>query len=74
VAVEKLNHQEMAEKTLHGEALQTTFSVWVDIFYPQLLVVLRKMEFFNSHTWLQDSVYIYRHNLVFFAWSIPEIC
>jgi hypothetical protein len=34
VAVEKLNHQEMAEKTLHWEALQTTFSVWVDIFYP----------------------------------------
>jgi hypothetical protein len=30
VAVEKLNHQKMAGKTL----LQTTFLVCVDIFYP----------------------------------------
>jgi hypothetical protein len=39
VAVEKLNHQKMAEKTLHKEALQTTFSVFLDIFYPSNLAV-----------------------------------
>jgi hypothetical protein len=34
VAVEKVTHQKMAEKTLRYDALQTTFSIRVDIFYP----------------------------------------
>jgi hypothetical protein len=34
VAVEKLHHQKMPEKTLQQEALQTTFSVFLDIFHP----------------------------------------
>jgi hypothetical protein len=34
VAVEKLTHQKMVEKTLLKDALQTTFSVFLDIFYP----------------------------------------
>src|ERR1039458_7717117 len=34
VAVEKLTRRKMAEKTLHYEALQTTFSIFLDIFYP----------------------------------------
>jgi hypothetical protein len=34
LAVEKLTHQKMPGKTLQQEALQTTFSFFVDIFYP----------------------------------------
>jgi len=33
VAVEKLTHRKIAEKTLQEEALQTTISVLADIFY-----------------------------------------
>src|SRR6202035_4325258 len=33
-AVEKLHPQKMPEKTLQSEALQTTFSVFLDIFHP----------------------------------------
>jgi len=39
VAVEKLTRQNMAENTLRSEALQTTFSVFLDIFYPSNLAV-----------------------------------
>jgi hypothetical protein len=35
VAVEKLTLQKMTEKTLRQDALQTAFSIPVDIFYPQ---------------------------------------
>jgi hypothetical protein len=35
VAVEKLAHQKMAEKTLRQEALQATFATRVDIFHPR---------------------------------------
>jgi hypothetical protein len=35
VAVEKLTHQKMTERTLRQDALQTAFSIPVDIFYPQ---------------------------------------
>jgi hypothetical protein len=31
------------------DALQTTFSVFLDIFYPPNFAVLTKMEFLNSH-------------------------
>jgi hypothetical protein len=34
VAVEKLTHQKMPEKTLQQEPLQTTFSVFLDISHP----------------------------------------
>jgi hypothetical protein len=34
VAVEKLTYQKMARTTLRLEALQATFSLRVDIFYP----------------------------------------
>jgi hypothetical protein len=34
VAVEKLDLSKLAEKTLRQEALQTTFLVFLDIFYP----------------------------------------
>jgi len=34
VAVEKLAHQKMAKETLRYEALQTTFWVFLGIFYP----------------------------------------
>jgi hypothetical protein len=34
VGVEQLTHQKMAGKTLRQDALQTTFSVFLDIFYP----------------------------------------
>jgi hypothetical protein len=34
VAVEKLSSGKCSEKTLRQDALQTTFSVRVDIFYP----------------------------------------
>jgi hypothetical protein len=39
----------LVEKTLRLETLQTTFLVFLDIFYPQISVVLVKMEFFNRH-------------------------
>jgi hypothetical protein len=34
VGVEKLDLSKLAEKTLRQEALQTTFSIFLDIFYP----------------------------------------
>jgi hypothetical protein len=34
VAVEKLFPMKFAKITLHQDALQTTFSVFLDIFYP----------------------------------------
>jgi hypothetical protein len=34
VGVEKLNLSKLAEKTLRQEALQTTFLIFLDIFYP----------------------------------------
>jgi hypothetical protein len=34
VAVEKLDLSKLAEKTLRQEALQTTFLIFLDIFYP----------------------------------------
>jgi hypothetical protein len=34
---------------LQDHALQTTFSVFLDIFYPQILAILRKMDFFITH-------------------------
>jgi len=47
VAVEKLPSEKSAEKTLRQEALQTTFSISIS----QVFVILREMEFFNSHRW-----------------------
>jgi hypothetical protein len=49
VAVEKLTHQKMPEKTLQWETLPTAFSVFLDIFYPPNFGFLKKMDFFNSH-------------------------
>jgi hypothetical protein len=49
VAVEKLPHQKMAEKTLRQEALQTTFLIFWTFWMPKVLAVLTKIEFFNSH-------------------------
>jgi hypothetical protein len=49
VAVEKLVSAKCSEKILRQEALQTTFSVFLDIFYTQILAALRKTDFFNTH-------------------------
>jgi hypothetical protein len=45
VAIEKLTQQKMDDKTSHWEALQTTFSVWADIFYPQFFIFGGKWTF-----------------------------
>jgi hypothetical protein len=49
VAVEKLLPAKFAKIKLHQDALQTTFSVFLDIFYPQNFGYFDKREFFNSH-------------------------
>jgi len=38
-----------SKKLCNREALQATFSVLLDIFYPKISAALRKMEFFNGH-------------------------
>jgi hypothetical protein len=55
VAVEKLMRRKLGEKTLRYEALQTTISVLVDIFYIPNLAVLTKPGFFNTHRRLHSS-------------------
>jgi hypothetical protein len=40
--------------TLRYDALQTTFSVFIDIFYPPIFVVLRRRDFFNTHAIYQQ--------------------
>ena len=47
--VEKLLLAKFAKAKSGRDALQMTFSVFLDIFYPPILAVLRKMDFFN-HT------------------------
>jgi hypothetical protein len=49
VAVEKLPPAKLAKIKSRQDALQAAFSVFLDIFYPQILVVFGKMDFFNSH-------------------------
>jgi hypothetical protein len=49
VAVEKLLPAKYAKIKSRQDALQTTLSVFLDIFYLQFFVVLKKMEFFNTH-------------------------
>ena len=55
VAVEKLFPVKFAKTTLHQDALQTPFSVFLTLAIPQLLGVLTKMEFFNSHSRLTTT-------------------
>jgi hypothetical protein len=54
VAVEKLLPAKFAKIKLHQDALQTTFSVFLDIFYPQNFGYFDKREFFNSHSRLHS--------------------
>jgi hypothetical protein len=49
VGVEKLFPAKIAKIKSRQDALQTTFSVFLDIFYPPNLAILRKMDFFNTH-------------------------
>jgi hypothetical protein len=53
-AVEKLLPAKFAKIKTRQDALQTTFSVFLDIFYPPILAVFRKMGFFNSHACLRQ--------------------
>jgi hypothetical protein len=55
VGVEKLFPAKFAKIKSCQDAPQTTFSVFLDIFYPQSLAVLKKMEFFNSHACLRQQ-------------------
>ena len=48
MAVEKLDLTKLGEKPLRWDAIQTTFSIRVDIFYPDISAILAKREFFNS--------------------------
>jgi len=48
VAIEKLRLTKFAKIKLRQEALQMTFSVFLDIFYPPIVAVLTEMEFFVS--------------------------
>jgi hypothetical protein len=48
VAVEKLTHQKTAEETLRLEALQTTVSVFLDIFCPPNFRRLEKNGLFQQ--------------------------
>jgi hypothetical protein len=54
VAVEKLTHQKMAEKTLHQEALPTTFRFSYTFSILRISAVLRNVDFFNSHAWFRQ--------------------
>ena len=47
--VEKLFPAKFAKTKSRQDALQTTFSVFLDIFYPPNFGYLKKMEFFNTH-------------------------
>jgi hypothetical protein len=49
VGVEKLFPAKFAKIKSRQDALQTTFSVFLDIFYPPISAILKKMEFFNTH-------------------------
>jgi hypothetical protein len=49
VAVEKPTRQKMAGKTLRSEALQTTFSVRLDVFHLPFFDLFEELEFFSSH-------------------------
>jgi hypothetical protein len=49
VAVEKLLPAKCAKIKSRQDALQTTFSVFLYILYPQFLAVSKKMDIFNSH-------------------------
>jgi hypothetical protein len=53
VAVEKLVAPKFAKTRSRQDALQTTFSFFLDIFYPQFWPFGAKSDFFNSHAWLQ---------------------
>jgi hypothetical protein len=57
VAVEKLTHRKMVEKTLRWEALQTTISVLVDIFYLQNSGHFDKTGVFHSHRRYHSSTH-----------------
>jgi hypothetical protein len=48
VAVEKLDLSKPVEKTLRQEALQTTFLIFLDIFYPQIFCRFEKNEVFQQ--------------------------
>jgi len=67
VAVEKLFLAKFVKIKLRQDAPQTTFSVFLDISfpYPQILDVLRKREFFNSHRRL--------HKLALFLRRAPRL-
>jgi hypothetical protein len=49
VAVEKVTPGESAQKALRSEARQATFASGKTFSIPEILAVLGRMEFFNSH-------------------------
>jgi len=55
LGVEKLLSAKFAKIESRQDALQTTFSVLLDIFYPHFWPILRKMDFFNTHAYLQEE-------------------
>jgi hypothetical protein len=50
VAVEKLNFKEFAKIALRQDALQTTFSTRVDIFYTQICLLIPIVSTFSTDT------------------------
>ncbi len=55
LGLEKLLSAKFAKIESRQDVLQTTFSVFLDIFYPHFLPILRKMDFFNTQAYLQQE-------------------
>jgi hypothetical protein len=55
VAVEKLLPAKSAKIKSRQDALQTTFSVFLDIFYPPNFGHFEEMDFFNTHRRLHSE-------------------
>jgi hypothetical protein len=55
-AVEKLLSVKFAKIKSRQDALQTTFSVFLDIFYPPNFCCFGKMDFFNSHSLVTPTI------------------